>query len=248
MKLTFLGAGDAFAFQQGHNSVLLDFGSQLAMIDCPATNRRALFSLEKELSDIEHLIVTHLHEDHINGVQQFAYFHNIVTKRKPHLYIHENLVKGFWESVRQGLRPTTKGIKELEDYFILRSVKDKEPIQIAGFSFQFIQTEHVPEMYSYGIYCPDYFYFSGDSNVDGHFLNDIHSKVKVIFHDCHLWDMKIESHASLEDILYLPLFIRKKTVLMHYHDGYCQEEQRKSLEQRTKLILAYPNQEYDFGT
>lgn len=246
MKLTFLGTGDAFARKQGHNSVLLEIGNTLTMIDCPSSNRHSLSKMKKELSDVKHVIVTHLHEDHINGIQQFAYFHEIVVKQKPHLYIHEGLVNGLWETVKQGLHYTTKGKKELKDYFVIHSLKENEEFKIEGIPFQFIQTNHVPDMLSFGVLSSERFYFSADSNVDLDFLNKIHSKIDTIFHDCHLWDLKIDSHASLEDILSLPEEIKKKVVLMHYHDGYANFFKRKTLEYKTKIPLAYPFKTYFF--
>lgn len=245
MKITFLGTGDAFGFDLRHNSAFLEFGGTNLFIDFPATNRKALRELGKELNVVENVYITHLHEDHINGIQQLAYYQEIVNAKKPNLYIHASLIDELWDTVKSGLGKTTKGRKYLENYFNIHLIEDE--FEINGQEFKLVKTNHVPEMNSYGIIAKDYFYFSGDANVDKDVLEEIGENVKTIFHDCHLWDLDIASHANLEDIKELPQEVKNKVVLMHFHDGYADESMRLKFEEREKIQLARELKAYTFG-
>lgn len=246
MNITFLGTGDAFSFDNRHNSAFLEFENTNLFIDFPCTNRTGLRLINKELDYVENLFITHLHEDHINGVQQLAYYKEILKKDKPNLYIYEGLLEEFWSTVRTGLEKTTKGRKTIEHYFNIYPIKNSFKIQNQTFYLQ--KTDHVPEMNSFGLIVDSHFYFSGDSNVN---LTDLEHiikmyNVKTIFHDCHLWDLDIASHASLKDIQSLPKNIRDTIILMHYHDGYYEEHQKVQLEGKESVSLVRSLHPYTF--
>lgn len=246
MKLTFLGVGDAFGAELGHNSVFLEFEETNLFIDFPATNRKFLRKLGKDLDVVENVFITHLHEDHINGIQQLAYYHQIMTKRKPNLYIYQGLLDDFWDTVKAGLGKTTKGRRFLDDYFNIHPI-DNGKFQIGNQIFEIARTNHVLGMDSFGLLAEPFFYFSGDSNVDEPILKFVSNKVQKIFHDCHLWDLQIDSHASLNNIKELPHYVKEKIVLMHYHDGYADEPIRLNFEKRENIQLAQKCKTYNFG-
>ncbi|GAB6441065.1 hypothetical protein bcgnr5369_03360 [Bacillus cereus] len=246
MKLTFLNAGDAFAFEQGHNSALLEFDNTNLVIDFPATNRAALRKLGMDLGDVENVFITHLHEDHINGIQQFAYFNKFVTGRKPNLYIAEDLVDGLWETVRQGLLYGVGALHTIEDYFVVKTLKQEQGFVIDDIEFGIVKTKHFEGMSSYGLLAKKYFYFSGDSLVDYDFLTKIHPSVQTIFHDVHLKDINIPVHASVKDIKKLPQEIQEKIFIMHYHDEYVDKEKRERFEKEKNVQIAYALQQFVF--
>ncbi|MNM30930.1 ribonuclease Z [compost metagenome] len=195
-----------------------------------------------ELSDVQNIFITHLHEDHMNGIQQLAYYHQIVSKKKPNLYVPESILDDLWNVIKIGLDRN----KYLNDYFDVFPLYEHDSFYIEGQNFKPIKTNHVSYLDSYGLLAKNQFYFSGDSNVDKTFLTKINDEVKTIFHDCHLWDLYISSHASLEDIKALPEEIKEKIVLMHYHDGYSGEGIKQVFENREKLLLARQLQTFEF--
>jgi Metal-dependent hydrolases of the beta-lactamase superfamily III len=236
MYITFLGVGDAFSIEQRHTSALINFNdfSTNLCIDFPATNRYSLRDIGKDLGNIKNIFITHLHEDHVNGIQQLAYFNEITKSAKPSLFIPEKLENGLRDILKEGLYKTSYGEKKLEDYFDVNIVKDH--FILNNKKFKIIQTNHVPNMFSYGL-LGENFYYSGDSNIDVDFINSIKDKVDYIFHDCHLWDLEIKSHASLEDIKKLDSDIMNKIYLMHYHDGYSDESIKRNFEKRENIKL-----------
>jgi ribonuclease BN (tRNA processing enzyme) len=244
MKLTFLGAGDMFAIDQGHNSVLIEFNESNLVIDFPETNFRALRALGKDLTDVRNVFITHLHEDHVNGLQLLGNYARVYSKNKPNLFVHSSLFDQLWQTLKAGIEPSGVGPKELSDYFNVHIVEDQ--FEIEGVSFKPIRTHHLPGMISHGLFCTPYFYFSSDCALDKELLLNYGGRVKTIFHECHLQEDVLKSHTSLEEILELPQELRSKVVLMHYEDTYSKPENRRALEERTGLNIAGPLSVYEF--
>lgn len=239
MKVTFLGCGDGFSLEQGHNSALLTFADTNLCIDFPESNHLGLHQLGLKLNHIEHIFVTHLHEDHINGLQKLALFHRVYPgKVKPKLYVPDGLKEDLWQCLRHGLELTTRGKLSMEDYFEVECVKNT--FEIAGVRFELIRTQHVPDMLSFGLVCKPYFYFSGDTRLDEAFISGIAGDVQTIFHECHMQDDQLPSHTSLEELLRLPESIQAKMILMHYVDDYVQADRREKFHQEHKVRLAEP--------
>jgi ribonuclease BN (tRNA processing enzyme) len=244
MKLTFLGAGDMFSLEQGHNSVFLEFDNTNLVIDFPESNCKQFHKLGKEITDIENVFITHLHEDHINGLQMLGNYFRVYSKRKPVLIFVEELYEELWQTLRAGMEPTTAGKKSLEDYFDIRAID--QSFSLGKQTFSTVKTMHVPGMSTHGLKVEPYFYYSGDTSLDREYLISLPKEVKYIFHECHLQNDTLKSHTSLEELLSLPDLIQEKLVLMHYHDQYTEEKERKELEQRTGLKIATALSVFDF--
>jgi ribonuclease BN (tRNA processing enzyme) len=244
MKITFLGAGDMFSFGQGHNSVLLNFGETNLIVDFPETNAQSLKKLNIKLTEIENVFITHLHEDHINGLQLLGNYNRVFSKRKTNLFIHEELIDELWQTLKTGMEHTTAGKKTLDDYFDVHIVS--KSFSIGDVSFELVKTQHVPGMISHGLCVSPYFYFSGDTTLDRSYLENIEEQVQLIFHECHLQDEVLKSHTSLEEILSLSEKIKEKIVLMHYEDRYSELEERNKLTERTGIKIAGAFSSYSF--
>lgn len=245
MKMTFLGCGDGFSVEQGHNSALLAFAGTNLCIDFPESNHGGLHQLGMKLNEVEQIFVTHLHEDHVNGLQKLALFHRVYPRKgKPRLYVPTGLRDDLWQILRHGLELTTRGRRSLEDYFDVVCVE--ETFEIAGVRFELNQTQHVPEMLSYGLLCKPYFYFSGDTRMDEPFIREAAEEVQTIFHECHMQDDQLPSHTSLDELLTLPEAIQEKILLMHYVDDYVQKDERDEFHGGQKLRLAEPLRAYEW--
>ncbi|UJF31881.1 MBL fold metallo-hydrolase [Paenibacillus hexagrammi] len=245
MKLTFLGCGDGFSVLQGHNSALIQLDRTNLAIDFPESNHLSLHQLGMKLNDVRNIFITHLHEDHINGLQKLALFHRVYpAAQKPRLFVPTGLVDDLWQCLRHGLELTTRGKRVLEDYFEVVPVETC--FEIAGVEFELVKTLHVPGMLSYGLLCKPYFYFSGDTVLDAAYLQSISGSVERIFYECHMQDDVLPSHTSLEEIKSLPADIQKKSVLMHYVDDYLEGKAREKFHSRELPRLAEPLASYHF--
>jgi len=225
MDITFIGCGDAFSKVLGHNSALLTFNQTNLLIDIPDSNYYRIDKMGLSYSDIDNLYITHLHGDHINGLEKLAYFRKFIspleqkdkTVKKINLYIHETLLDGLWESVKNGLKFTNDGEKKLEDYFNIYTVTDA--FQIDGVLFNLIQSQHVPNMPVFGLFVEDEFFYSADSVYNHPLLQSLLPKVKKIFYDIHFYPFPIPVHASVRDFEKLQIEDKEKVYAMHYDDS-----------------------------
>lgn len=254
MYLQFIGTGDAFTYADtlGHNSAWFFTENTNIMIDMPYSNYERIREIDKTFKDVENIIITHNHADHTNGLEKFAYFRKFNPAcskvQKPKLYVEENVLHELWENnLKAGLMYSSDyTVKSLQDYFEVVIVKAYEYFYIDNMKFKLIPTKHMGYMDSFGILVEGLFYYSGDSTLDKELLKKISPNVQYIFHDCHMWDLEIASHASLEDIKSLPEEIKNKTILMHYHDGYDSDSFRKTVKNREKIEMAEPFKKYIF--
>ena len=238
-KMTFLGTGGAFSRPDVnyHNNVLLEFDDECYLIDCGTAALNALDDIGYSPLDIDGVIITHLHADHIGGLEEFAFQHYFLGDNKPSLYIHPTLLPehpdavmydgyepglSLWENCLKG------GMMHLQDEEgnavegTIDTYFDVHPVDIFslfGHEFHFMTTNHVPNKKTYGlrIHTPDrrtILYTADARPLDDDFL---YEDSDLIFHDCSphpFYEATVHSH--LEELVELPEGVREKTYLMHY--------------------------------
>ena len=234
MKLTFLGCGDSFADRLGNNSALLEWGNTNLLIDLPDSNYSRIKEIGKDYSDIQNFFITHLHGDHINGLERFAYYRKFVTPltrqderiQKANLFIPETLYHGLWDSVKNGLGITANGNAFLTDYFNvypIQVVKEKNhtigKFFIQNQTFYLTPSEHVPNMPVYGLLAKGEFYYSADSIYNKEAISFYLKKTKKVFHDMHFYPQDLASHASIRNFSSLETAEKEKLYAMHYDDS-----------------------------
>src|SRR5262245_43411503 len=102
MKLIFIGTGSAFTTgDNNYQSNIFVQGSndEGMLIDCGTDARLALFDQNIEARTITDVYLTHLHADHVGGLEWLAllsYFF-IRPHRRPRLHIAEELVAPLWD-------------------------------------------------------------------------------------------------------------------------------------------------------
>ncbi len=221
-----LGTGSAFAKRYFNNNALLDAEGGTVMLDCGITGPAALHSLGRTFNDIDALLLSHIHADHIGGVEEFAFQMKFVYNRKPVLYIPEPLTNVLWENSLKGGLVQEEWTK-LDDFFEVRPLREGEAAELVpGLSVEPIRTPHIAGKASYSYIVNRTFFYSADMTFQPELLAELAGRgCTVFFHDCQLKSPGIV-HASLDELLTLPETMQERIWLMHYDDTKPQFEGR----------------------
>jgi ribonuclease BN (tRNA processing enzyme) len=217
-----LGVGSATS-QRHHNTNALFMTQEYnLLIDAGFTAPSSLLALEFEPTEIDGVLITHLHADHVNGLEFIARSClEAYTPRKLDLYGEEKLLQDLWDQVLRGnMEYAYDGKKEFEDFFNLKPMQNNTPIDIPGFRLEIMKTPHVPQKSSYSVFINDEILYTGDVRFDqkliDYAIND--KKCSLILHDCTLAHHN-PTHAFIDDLVRLPRPIQEKMYLMHYEEN-----------------------------
>lgn len=231
MKLTFLGSGSAFTVGSNnfHSNMLLENqNGQYLMIDCGSDARFALNELGLSYRDIKDVYISHLHADHVGGLEWLAFTSKFDPGcGKPNLYISESLIDPLWEHVLSGGLNSLQGeIASLSTYFNLHPISKDGFFVWHGIELHILQTVHVLAGYSimpsFGLlFTVDGLkvFITTDTQFAPHQVEDFYQMSDLIFHDCETTPSKSRVHAHYEELLTLPAEIRQKMWLYHYNPG-----------------------------
>ncbi|MBR4179160.1 MAG: MBL fold metallo-hydrolase [Treponema sp.] len=234
LSVLFIGTGSAFSKRYFQTNVLVVKGEDHLLIDCGTL---CPYALEKnyglELKNIDNLLLTHPHADHIGGVEELALVDRYVKKQKCNLVITDEFKQLLWnESLKGGLKVNEEGSLTLDDYFV--QIKPEqiltEPFEmyeanVGSINIKLFRTKHVtcsdPEVFqiSYGLMIDDRVLYPCDTQFNPEQIDYlVHNfPVKVIFHDCDISGYSEGVHASYAQLKTLPDEIRAMTYLCHYN-------------------------------
>lgn len=220
MKIQMLGTGSAFAKVFNNNNAVLQVNGRTLLVDCGITAPKALYELGYNFGALDAVLITHIHGDHVGGLEEFAFQMKFVYNRKPVLYIADSLVDPLWEhTLKGGLQQFET--ETLDDFFEVRPLSEGIKHELLpGLNVQLLSTNHIPNKASYSLLFNDYFFYSGDLTFDQDLICSLvyDRDVKVIFHDCQLYSPGIV-HACLSELLTLPAPVQERLYLMHYGDN-----------------------------
>ncbi|MNN48309.1 ribonuclease Z [compost metagenome] len=119
LRLQMLGTGGAFAKKYYNNNGLLYANDFTLLIDCGITAPISLHQLGVSLTEIDAILITHIHGDHVGGLEEFAFRMKYEFGRKPILYIADALTEPLWENTLKG-GMGQENITCLDDIFEVR--------------------------------------------------------------------------------------------------------------------------------
>jgi ribonuclease BN (tRNA processing enzyme) len=201
------------------------------LIDCGSDIRFSLQEADIPLgniaSEIDAVYISHLHSDHIGGVETIAlsaYFSP--GHRKPKLFAEEKLIRRLWlHSLKGGLQCIQGRCMELEDYFECRPVSDSGSFIWEGIKFRLMKMPHIQsgqkDHDSYGLIMEEHseganVFFTADTRFRPELIKETAKRVDIIFHDCETSPFKTGVHAHYDELCTLPEDVKRKIWLYHY--------------------------------
>lgn len=228
MELIFAGTGSAFCLENYQSNVVIKNNDRRLLIDCGSDIRFALRDLGLSVLDINAVYVSHLHADHIGGLECLG-FCNYFNHEKPNLYCEGAIMDQLWNNSLKGGMIGLEGINaNLDTYFELHPVKRNTTFIWQNIEFELVQSMHISAKYmildSFGLLITppnskNKIYFTTDTQFAP--INSImkcYDESHTIFHDCETM-YKSGVHAHYDNLNTLDKEIKKKMCLYHYQDN-----------------------------
>jgi len=225
-RLTFLGSGSAFTADGANwqsNLLYQSPGGRRLLIDCGGDIRFALAEHGLGPRDIDAVYVSHLHADHVGGLEWLAFNNHFgATCRRPTLFAAPDLAADLWDHcLRGGMERTGEGQASLSTYFQLGAMNGSG-FTWDGTAFALVPVPHVRGMPCYGLRFAlngRQVLFTSDTQFQPELLAEHLAAAQLVFHDCETMAQRSGVHAHYQDLATLPLALRAKIWLYHYQPG-----------------------------
>ncbi len=219
-----LGVGDAFARLQYSSSLLLESGKQRLLIDCPHPIRKMMAEAHgaPDVADVDAVVLTHLHADHVSGLEGFAYFNHFVLRRRTPLLAHPDVAGPLWPghlevSMAELIDPATEPMPRMAfgDYFDWLPMEEATPVTFGPFTVECrLTVHHIPTTALRITAGGRTLGYSADTAFDPS-LVDWLSSADLVIHETNFG-----AHTPYEKLAALPAPLRAKMRLIHYPDGF----------------------------
>ncbi|MBY0358547.1 MAG: MBL fold metallo-hydrolase [Candidatus Obscuribacterales bacterium] len=236
MKFQFLGVGGAFARENFHSNMVLSLNGKRLLIDAGGDIRFSLAAAGLKLTDLHAVYVSHLHGDHVGGMEYLAlgtkfnpaFVDDAGAKRKLKLFIKSNMARDLWNNVMRGGTATIQGeVNTLDTFFDVKKCGHNGKFTFEGTNFLLVQTVHYVNdrelAPSYGLFwqAPNgqKVFLTTDTQFAPASIVTFYKQADIVFHDCEIGPFKSGVHAHFTDLCTLPVELRAKMWLYHYNDG-----------------------------
>jgi len=231
MKLLFLGTGSAFTLEPDNfqsNMLLVSSSGRRLLIDCGSDIRWSLARQHLSYADITDIYISHLHSDHIGGLECIGFQSKFDPAcERPRLYMESSMVEPLWHhSLRGGMGIVAGRCAGLDTFFDVRPLSVEGHFEWEGAKLELVPTVHVSApgavMHSFGLIITvngRRTLLTTDTQCTPDHLSAQYAAADLIFHDCETTSNKTTVHAHYDDVAELPEAVRRKTWLYGYQSG-----------------------------
>jgi len=217
----------------------------------------ALKQIGLTLQNVDALFITHLHFDHIVGLEQMAFENRFgPSRRRPLLYANREILEDLWQVLHHSLGHIEGGRGALDDYFDPRPLDADEIFTFGSLVLRPIEVDHVRSdvpggFRAYGLVVEETepqvvrVILSGDTKADAsQFTPWLDERLAAVFHDCQFVGDAGSVHAPWEELKQYPEELRRRTYLIHYGMEYVRYREELA---RLSFRLAEQGRTYVFG-
>jgi ribonuclease BN (tRNA processing enzyme) len=230
MKITFLGTGSAFTIKNYHTNMIIENNNRRILFDCGGDIRQSLHHQGLTPDDLDAVYISHLHSDHVGGLEYLACMRMFVSrnKNKLRLMAEAQLMEDLWnKSLVGGLATTGTDTKNINHYFDQSFLYEDSdhPATWNQQAWRLVRNKHMFNQDTMGLLLSDgvdkRVYFTGDSIFNE---DDPNYKIAdIIIQDCETSPSKSGVHAHFDDLTSLPDEVKIKMHLVHYQDNVVED-------------------------
>lgn len=226
-EVVVLGVGDAFSERHRPTALLLICDDFHLAVDCPdgylAALRSASDSTGRQLtaSKIDHVLITHVHGDHMNGLEGYAFYKHLVEGGKIRLLTSPEVCACIWDqrlTASMGVLWDGQQYRQMgfDDYFYYMPLTWSEPTSVGPFTIRTRRTlHHVPTSALLIEAGGRTLGYSSDTSFDQELIAFL-EPADIIIHETNFGP----GHTPYGRLAELPAALRARMRLIHYPDVF----------------------------
>lgn len=224
MKLYPLGVGDAFARDHFSTSLALEHDGRWIIIDSPHPIRRMMrdSAAPIDVGDVDAVVLTHLHGDHVSGLEGLAFYNLFKRKRRTVLLCHPEVAAELWDghlavAMRDLMMPDGTRIPPLtfEAYFDYRPITPETAVEIGPFTVRcHMAQHHIPTTAVRVDAGGRSMAYSADTRFDPVLIKWL-AEADLVVHETN-----VAPHSPYADLMTLPAELRARMRLVQYADSF----------------------------
>ncbi len=194
IDLKFIGTGGAFNYRQGNSSAIAEVRGKKLLIDCGHTVFPELMRREL-IAEIEGLLITHLHDDHVGSLSTLLFYHYYVLRPKPKKVYVPN--EAFADELKNFLTFSMQNPERFAEFLPISELPGVESLNTTG--------RHVPNMTSFAYFFHDadeWVALSGDLADYQYFWSFMEKegiRPSRVFHEMSLFP--VETHTYYKNLI-----------------------------------------------
>jgi ribonuclease BN (tRNA processing enzyme) len=225
LELLPLGVGDAFSALRYSSSHAVRADGRWLLVDCPHPIRKMMreasvrSGVAIDVEGVDVVVLTHLHADHVSGVEDLGFFSHFVLGRRARLAAHPDVARRLWDGhlaagmERLGVPGGAPTERTFEDYFELVPLDDSRPVRIGAFQIECRRTlHHLPTTALRVRAAGRAVGFSADTTYDPTLVAWL-AEADLVVHEAGFG-----IHTPLERLAELPATTRARMRLAHFPD------------------------------
>ena len=222
-----LGVGDTFSETHHSTALLLVCDGFHLAVDCPDMYRSVLSAAAEKagrplaISDVDHVLITHVHGDHMNGLEGFAFFKHFAEGKRVKLITSPEVRASVWDERLKASMGTLWNGEQFQQlgfdsYFEHLPLDWAAGITIGPFRIQARRTiHHVPTSALLVEAAGRKLGYSSDTAFDPALI-DFLAPADLIIHETNFGP----AHTPYPALAALPAALRARMRLIHYPDSF----------------------------